>query len=392
MRRLFPILFAFCFFPAENAMAGSESWIKKTGMPADGRHRPGFFQIGLKGYMGMGHINSGPAGEIYYDDWWEYDPASDSWTQVADYGGSAGCGPVSFVIDGIAYVGSHEVNPFEWHKFNPVTNSWSAMVPMPSGASDMIAFSIGGYGYYMDGNSNLQRYDPAGDFWSYISTPPSWVYSSSTVFVINDRAYITTYGPVTLRYDPAGGTWFWQPPFPGIADFGYNSFVVHNKGYLLGGYVWGASSYESSGEVWQYDPTTSFWTQLPDFPGLERRVGGAWAINDIGYYGLGTDGTNFNDLWAFDVLLSNDEQPASISDEPYPNPSNDRMTFNFTNLGSFHEPSLRIYSLDGKQVYARHNIAAQLQVNRSDLGSGTYLYQISSDSEILQTGKLIFTD
>ena len=40
------------------------------------------FSIGSKAYIGTGQDDSS-----YYKDFWEYDPATDTWTQKADFGG-----------------------------------------------------------------------------------------------------------------------------------------------------------------------------------------------------------------------------------------------------------------------------------------------------------------
>jgi hypothetical protein len=55
-----------------------------------------------KAYVGLGQGNS--AG--FYNDFWEYDPSTEVWTQKADFIGSARRGAVGFSIDDIGYVGT----------------------------------------------------------------------------------------------------------------------------------------------------------------------------------------------------------------------------------------------------------------------------------------------
>ena len=61
----------------------AETWTQKASFGGSARHRTTAFAIGNKGYLGLGHINS--VTNILYDDFWEYDPASNSWTQIANY-------------------------------------------------------------------------------------------------------------------------------------------------------------------------------------------------------------------------------------------------------------------------------------------------------------------
>ena len=342
----------------------------------------------------MGHINSGPLGEIYYDDFWEYDPSSDSWSQIANYPGLPGCGPVSFVIDGFAYVGAYEtdpsVNTTDFYRYDPTSNSWNAISPVPTGMSDMSAFAIDGKGYYLDGTTGwLIQYDPGTDSWVYHSAPPEYIYNSAATFVIDNQAYFVSYGPITLRFDPAFNTWEYLPPFPGTAFYGFNGFAVHGKGYVIGGYAWDEfGGYEATKEFWEFDPATSSWIQREDFPGSKRRVACAFTINDIAYYGLGTNGTNFNDLWAFSLLLSDDKLPTEDIPAPYPNQFGQSVTFNigdsFTNTAT-----LLLYDGTGRVVASKEFTDPELLFERGDLESGTYFYKITSSSEVLKSGKLV---
>jgi hypothetical protein len=60
------------------------------------------FSIANKGYIGTGRDNSNP----YKQDFWEYDPVSNIWTQKADFGGTARVEPVGFSIGNKGYIGT----------------------------------------------------------------------------------------------------------------------------------------------------------------------------------------------------------------------------------------------------------------------------------------------
>ena len=78
-------------------------WTKKANLGGVGRHRGTGIAIGNKGYIGLGHTN-GTGVNIDFKDWWQYDPASDSWTQKANFPVLIH-GAVSFGTDTKGYVG-----------------------------------------------------------------------------------------------------------------------------------------------------------------------------------------------------------------------------------------------------------------------------------------------
>ncbi|MFK7787367.1 MAG: hypothetical protein AB8B56_19745, partial [Crocinitomicaceae bacterium] len=69
-----------CVLVSQEAMASISGWTPKANFGAEARHRGIGMSIGNKGYMGLGHYN-GAGPNIVKKDWWEYDPATNSWTQ-----------------------------------------------------------------------------------------------------------------------------------------------------------------------------------------------------------------------------------------------------------------------------------------------------------------------
>ena len=114
-------------------LLASNHWHQKANFGGQARHRCTAFTIGEKGYIGMGHINS--AEHIIYKDVWEYDPATNSWTQKADFGGGLRYQCAAFSIDGVAYMGTgrNDLDTYEkaFWKFNPLSNMWSQISDFP---------------------------------------------------------------------------------------------------------------------------------------------------------------------------------------------------------------------------------------------------------------------
>ena len=86
------------------------------------------FCIGRKGYLTCGRISSG----TYTNQLWEYEATTDTWTQKANFGGSAREHPVAVVLNGEGYVGcgwSAAGNCGDFFKYNPGSNTW---IPIPN--------------------------------------------------------------------------------------------------------------------------------------------------------------------------------------------------------------------------------------------------------------------
>src|SRR6266446_9212732 len=82
----------------------------------------GGFSIGSKGYIGTG--DNYP---VFYTDFWEYDPATDIWTQKADFGGAGRGVAVGFSIGNKGYIGTGYNNIIgitkDFWEYDPVTNA-----------------------------------------------------------------------------------------------------------------------------------------------------------------------------------------------------------------------------------------------------------------------------
>ena len=78
----------------------TNAWTQKADFGGGPREQAVGFSIGGKGYIGTGY--NGP----YRQDFWEYDPATNTWTQKADFGGTARYGAVGFSIGSKGYIGT----------------------------------------------------------------------------------------------------------------------------------------------------------------------------------------------------------------------------------------------------------------------------------------------
>ncbi len=83
----------------------TDKWTKKADFPGDGRLSGTAFVREGKAYCGLGGSTDINFKNVFYNDIYSYDAATDKWTKITDYSGSAGVRSVSAVASDVAYVG-----------------------------------------------------------------------------------------------------------------------------------------------------------------------------------------------------------------------------------------------------------------------------------------------
>lgn len=117
----------------------TNSWSLKTAFPGTARHHPYYMAIYDKVYVGMGHRHGSGSGGAIYNDWYEYDPSTNTWTtktSLPSYarvaGGTLGYGGYGFVFAGQDQTHSTRTANQVW-KYEPLGDSWEQMSDIPSG-------------------------------------------------------------------------------------------------------------------------------------------------------------------------------------------------------------------------------------------------------------------
>ena len=253
-----------------------DAWMQKADFPGSARSKATAFSIGDKGYLGTGYNYTTEGGEVYLNDFWEYDPASNTWTQKADFPGSARYDAVSFSVLGKGYIGAGYDGNYlkDFYAYEPSSNSWQQIV------------SIGG----------TKR-------------------QGASSFVIDDVAYICCgqnngeYVYDFWKYDPASGSWTQLRDIANNSDDDYDddyniarretvSFVIDGKGYIATGYSGGVTS-----DYWVYDPATDLWSGDSDddftplteatYGGSSRSAACSFSTGTRGFVLLGQTGGSY---------------------------------------------------------------------------------------------------
>lgn len=375
-------------FVLVNLLSFAQPWFQKASFGGTGRHRAVGIAIGNKGYIGTGHMN-GTGVDISYKDWWQYDPASDSWTQKADFPMNEH-GAVAFGTETRGYVGGGSALNGEFYSYNPVNNTWSSIASCPFSPGDTQGFSVQNKGYVYSGN-NFIEYDPSTNVWTMKAPVPVFMSSWSSAFGTSSSGFVKS-GSSFYEYKPSQNLWIARAVFPGLCTNGSSAFAIGDKGYVTCGYVGGLASVTD--QVWEFNSGSNSWSLIGEFPGTSRRFPVAFSIEGKGYFGTGTNGINMNDFWQFNYNpLGTDElvlDAASV--QVYPNPVSDEVTFAFNNIdySKLENCKLSIYNLQGELIEERSNLTPWVKINRNSNINGMYIYTISTSEKTVYTGKLIY--
>lgn len=380
MTKRFYFLLCMCI----GTYVSAQTWMQRTGMPADGRHRATGMSIGNHGYLGMGHVN-GNSAVINYSDWWEYDPASDSWTQRANFP-TVNYGAIFFSAGNKGYCGGGAFLADEFYAYDPLTNAWTAIADCPILPTDMPAFSVNGKGYILSGNL-IYEYNPANDTWTAMQNAPVSFGIWCSAFSIGSSGYVRS-GTNFYEFKPSQNQWIARAPCPGISSNGAAGVRHNDKGYIVSGYVGSLSNVTE--EVWEFSPATNTWTRVPDFPGISRRFSVAFTINNTAYFGTGTNGINLNDLWMMNYNVGISESDINVEVKCYPVPASESVHITVTSENVLEECSVFVTDVTGRHVGMFPLENNSCTIMRNDLSAGTYFYSIRNSTTAFNSGQFIF--
>lgn len=375
------------------------AWTQKTSVPAPARHRAVSITIGSRGYAGLGHINA--VTDILYDDWWEYDPGTNSWTQKANFPPGPRMHSCAFTIGNYGYVGTGRDNAYieqnDFYRYDPSTNTWSTIASIPSsGRRGAVAFSVSGKGYVATGSygNQLWEYDPATNVWAPKAPFPGTGRSSSVGFSIGTKGYVGTGddgGPNGdfYEYDPSTDVWTAKATLAGLPRMEAAGFSLNNKGYIGTG-----CDYQSGNnyrDFWQYDPASNSWVEVAEFSGTARRYMSCFVIGTRAYGCFGTSGTNYNDLWEYGNFSAvNEIDVHQVPVQVFPNPFFSQITLLVPDNIPVRDATLTVYDLMGRLVLqSTHLNGNSLSIDKINLQAGAYYYHLQLDANNFANGKLV---
>jgi N-acetylneuraminic acid mutarotase len=222
-----------------------------------------------------------------------------NWKTGNAFPGSQRSNAVSFVIGGVAYMGtgwnpnisstagSTFLNDF--YSFT-TTGGWQPVTPFPGGGRhSAIAFAIGNYGYVGTGLvqatvNGATSSVPASDFWQF------------------DPKHNTDNTLTAATGDSTTGRWTRKQDFP-ASNIGNIAGRYGAFGASIGNFGYAGAGFDGSNNLkdfYSYDPSKNLWTTRTQFDGAKRIYPAAFTVNNILYVGAGTNnGVNNADFFAY---------------------------------------------------------------------------------------------
>lgn len=170
----------------------SDVWSRKADLPANGRHHPYFFAIGTDVYAGFGHNAA-----TIYRDFYKYNSTNDQWTRLNDFPGESRVAGAQFAYNGYGYIvdgeGSDHQNldSGEFYKYHPDNDEWTRLAfRTKEGLWAPNAFVIDSMAYVVGGDLDNDQ-----------SLNTLWAYSLEEKPVDNSLSEINDEGELTLNSD-----------------------------------------------------------------------------------------------------------------------------------------------------------------------------------------------
>jgi hypothetical protein len=306
------IALIYSFFGANTLFAAANTWTQKADLGGTARYLAVGFSIGNKGYTGMGQGYS--SSDRPLKDFWEFDPVLNTWTQKADFGGTARTSAVGFSIGSKGYIGMGNNSSKDFWEFDPVLNTWTQKADFGGEAlGGAVGFSIGsrgyigtGTGYYGHAKKDFWEYNPAANTWTQKAYFGGTARTSAVGFSIGSKGYIgtgiedTEFKNDFWEYNPAANTWTQKADFGGnpghgaVGRYGAVGFSIFSKGYIGTGY----NGFYLN-DFFEFDPVLNTWTQKADFEGGRLSYSVGFSIGSKGYIRTGIP-----EFWEYDPSTS----------------------------------------------------------------------------------------
>lgn len=257
-----------------------------------------------------------------------YDPAADTWTEKA----AMPTHRVSFamvayqdkiyVFGGQILVNGHRVVINVSEAYEPATDSWKTLTPMPHLGEDFAAYNVIGDKIYVVGNYT-EVYNPAVDSWETKATIPTLTAHSANAEV-GGKIYVFSgnpwgndpknYQPInqTQIYDPQNDSWSTGAPIPvGVASAAAVATASGDTGkiiYVIGGLTLDQDPhgngyvYHAQNLVQVYFPYSDSWSTGASMPTARYALAAAVSLGQVYAMG-GSDARDSPDLTANELYL-----------------------------------------------------------------------------------------
>ena len=261
------------------------TWTPETNLPS------AIQEVSVTAINGQVYAVGGSLNEVRSNETRVFDPTTRVWISKAAYPGTArdhmgivGVGSLLYLIGGITANPQPSVTTVQ--RYDPSTNSWTALAPLPAARGAMGVAALNGKIYAAGGIrggvavNDFAVFDPASNAWTPLPALPT-PRDHLTAAAVNGKIYAlggrNTGVCAPLKtvevYDPATNAWSTGTPMI-AAHAGHASGVANNHIQVFGG-EGNATDCGVIATAEDFDPATNAWTALPNMPTPRAGSGGA---------------------------------------------------------------------------------------------------------------------
>lgn len=398
-----------------------QTWTPKSDIPinsisgSEGRFNSISFTLSGKLYVGggIGKYVTASTPAINFNDFYEYDPGTDKWTRKADLpGATSRASGTGFAINNKGYIGlgvqdastTNSKYLSDLWEYDPATDKWSQKASLPQGElGGMATFVVNNKAYLVGGNTSdasgsgvndLWEYDPATDKWAKKADYPNAEYISGPyAFTVNGKGYVAAGGirkilsdpftniKTTYEYDPIADKWTKKADFPGnVRGYGL-SFVLNNIAFCGLGtedfvmFYTDFYEYDAATDTWKTSNTvlpTTIKSRIHEVSGVISNkvyIGGGWSFT-------GSDHEYYKDFFEFThpVAIGDINHNGSL-DVVYPNPTNGLIYVKSKTKYAHY----KLYSLTGTLI-AQGDVSDRNTIDFGKLAAGMYMLKICNQN------------
>lgn len=258
----------------------------------------------------------------YLNDFWQYDPQTDTWTELARLPFKARVKAVAASCDGKLYAGLgfngrvyvDSCYLRDWWCYDPVTATWERKADFPTRKTDgAVSFVAGkciyvGLGFFDGFSSDTYKYDTETGEWTKCGDGKIYARMAATGCSVGSRCFAGTgFNTYNLNdwweFVPKTEEWHKKSSLPGRGRVLATSTAVNNCIYVIGGRFFGGTETreEFYDGLMEYDVNSDTWRLRGYLPNGGRENAISFCIDGKGYFGLGADknGAVLNDLYSW---------------------------------------------------------------------------------------------
>lgn len=377
--------------------ASAQTWIQLSDFPGTARDDAAAFAIGGKIYVGTGM----EVGWGLTNDWYQFDGTTGQWSQIASLPASPRQYCAAFVLPspdgdfGYLFGGLDANGPLnELWRYDPAMNSWTQMASLPSEPRyAAVAFNNGYIATGLFGNgaatNEMWHYEPGTGSWQQLSSMPAIPRHRACGMT---RVGLMVIGGADSAYHALADCWTYNTltdtwsACASLPEGRYGSMCgLAAYDFLL---TAGATSDSTIVETAFRYNQTEWWPMIDTYPGGTRRGGilieggsgqpGVWHT----YTGLGisNDLQRHNDWYVISGAFSVDEHQLGRLDI-HPNPVQNTLTVAWP--GTWPNAQVRILNAGGRTVLDQ-NLNQGQPLDVATLRAGHYLVMVRHGSTVLR--------